>query len=118
MLGGLSALAQISFALAALVMIYLILRLFIPLLDRLASSKKNGNGHSNGRDKAGELSAQDWEGRMTRMHQESEERLMGDMRLLMEARTMTLVEKVTDPIVKELRGLRDDMARGRQQSNR
>ncbi len=36
---------------------------------------------------------------------------MHDMRALMEQRTLTLVEKVTQPIVSEIRALRDDMNR-------
>jgi len=36
---------------------------------------------------------------------------MRDFRNLMETRTLILVEKVTQPIVAEIRGLRDDLAR-------
>ena len=82
----------------------------------LAQKVINRNGHHprNGKDKAGNLSPEDWEGRMVKMHEASEERLMRDIRLLMDARTLILVEKVTQPIVLEIRGLRDDLAkRGR-----
>jgi hypothetical protein len=71
---------------------------------------ENRNVKANG-NKSGDRSIEEWEGRMRKMHQESEEHIMTDMRNLMESRTLTLVEKVTDPIVKELRGLRDDLAR-------
>ena len=79
-------------------------------LPAFMSALRQQNGSKNG-NKAGERSTEEWEGRMRRMHEESEEHIMRDMRNLMEARTLTLVEKVTNPIVAELRGLRDDLAR-------
>lgn len=58
---------------------------------------------------SGMLSPEEWEGRLTRLHHESEERLMKDIRGLVDNRMLTVLEKVTEPIVKEIRALRDDM---------
>jgi hypothetical protein len=93
-------------AIAALVVVFFILKLLMPLFQGRAANGKNGRT-----DKSGELSPTEWEGRMEKLHQESEERMMADIRSLMNARTLTLVEKVTQPIVAEIRGLRDDLAR-------
>jgi len=70
---------------------------------------KNGNGDHVKGIQSGQLTPEDWEGRMAKLHHASTEAVMADMRKLMEARTMTLVEKVTQPIVLEIRGLRDDL---------
>ena len=73
----LAKLAQLSVGLAAFLG-----GLWIVLLI-IKSIKKNGNGHSN---RAGERSTEEWEGRMRKMHEESEERLMQDIRNLLNSR--------------------------------
>jgi hypothetical protein len=99
-------------AIAALVVVFFILKLLMPLFQaRTANGGKNGRTAVEAAAKSGELSPTEWEGRMEKLHQESEERLMEDMRSLMNARTLTLVEKVTQPIVAEIRALREDLAR-------
>lgn len=97
MLGQLSALSQISLFFASMVVLYLIFRVLERMLTR-----KNGNGN-------GHLTIQNL--------LESEERLMEDMRALADARMLTVIEKVTDPIVTEIRGLRDDLASRRRYSD-
>lgn len=49
--------------------------------------RKNGNGAKN---MAGQLSPEDWHGRMTRMHHESAEAIMQDMRQLLISRNEEL----------------------------
>lgn len=66
------------------------------------------NGNTAG--KVGQLTPEDLEGRLQGLHQQSEERLMRDMRALLESRTLQIVRDVTEPIVAEIRGLRDDLA--------
>jgi len=89
------------------------LHFVIPYI-RHKPNNNNGNG-SNGSHRreatSGQLSPQDWEGRIAKLHEASEERLMSDIRSLMNNRTLTLVEKVTQPIVNEIRALRDDLSR-------
>lgn len=80
-------------------------------LPAFMSALKQQNGNRNGNNRSGDRSTEEWEGRMRRMHSESEEHIMADMRNLMDARTGILVEKVTNPIVAEIRGLRDDLGR-------
>lgn len=99
MLGQLSALSQISLFFASMVVLYLIFRVLERMLTR-----KNGNGNGNGH-----LTIQNL--------LESEERLMADMRALADARMLTMVEKVTEPIVSEIRGLRDDLTSRRRYSD-
>lgn len=65
----------------------------------------------NGSGKVGQLTPEDLEGRLRNLHQESEERLMRDMRALLENRTFQIVKDVTEPIVKEIRGLREDLTK-------
>jgi len=82
-------LAQLSIGLAAFLG-----GLWIVLLI-IKSIKKNGNGHTN---KAGERSTEEWEGRMRRMHEESEERLMRDMRSLLTNRNEELRRLIREEI--------------------
>ena len=88
----------------------LLVGMVMKFLPAFMSALRQQNGSRNG-NKAGERSTEEWEGRMRKMHDEAGEHLMKDMRMLMDTRTQILVEKVTEPIVKELRGLRDDLAR-------
>jgi hypothetical protein len=93
-------------AIAALTVVFFILRLLMPLFQKHAANTSNGNGN-----KLWGLTPTEWERRMEKLHQESEERLMVDMRTLLNARTLAIVEGITEPLVKEIRGLRDDLAK-------
>lgn len=56
------------------------------VLQIVKSLKRNGNHAS----KAGERSTEEWEGRMRKMHEESEEHIMRDMRQLLVSRNEDL----------------------------
>ena len=88
-MGGLSAIAQISLFLAFCVVLLLIFK----SIEKIMGSRKNSNGH---------LTMQNL--------LDSEERVKAGMRVDI---TVLLVEKVTNPIVAEIRGLREDLANRR-----
>lgn len=90
-MGALSTIGQISLFLAFCVVLLMIFKSIEKIVGR-----KTSNGH---------LTVQSLI--------DSEERIMADMRNLADARMLTMVEKVTDPIVKEIRGLRDDLSKRR-----
>ena len=64
-------------------------------LPAFMAALKNGK---NGKHAAGQLSAEEWEGRMRKLHEESEERIMKDVRALMDTRN----EKLREIIRQEL----------------
>jgi hypothetical protein len=56
------------------------------LVLQIVKTIKQPAAVKNGANRAGERSTEEWEGRMRKMHEESEERLMRDFRTLMDAR--------------------------------
>jgi len=79
--------------------------------------RKNGNGngkHGIVGPKSGELDPEVWKAEIRRIIQEENESLMNDLRLLLEARTGTLVKELREPLMKNIDDTRHTLANGMQ----
>ena len=77
--------------------------------------RKNGNGNGkHGAPKSGELDPEVWKAEIRRIIQEENESLMNDLRLLLEARTGTLVKELREPLMKNIDDTRHTLANGMQ----
>ena len=72
--------------------------LFLSALWLLLKYKpwKNGNGKSGS--KAGERSTEEWEGRMTALHEAANAKLLADIRSLMDSRNDKIREIIRDEL--------------------
>jgi hypothetical protein len=66
-------------------------------LPAFMAALKAQNG-KNGKHASGQLSPEEWEGRMRRLHEESEQRIMNNVRSLMDSRNEKVREIIRDEI--------------------
>jgi len=70
--------------------------------------RKNGNGDGR-HSKAGDLDPEIWTAKIRKIVQDENENLMRDFRLLLEARTGTLVKELREPIMENIDQTRHDL---------
>lgn len=92
----------------------LLIYLFLKEMFAFLAKKKNGNGDDKPKSqKSGDLDPAVWEAKFQLMLQtttdKGNERLMGDIRSLLESRTGMLVKEIKDPILDDLQTTRHDL---------
>jgi len=89
----------------------MLIYLFLKEMFAFLAKKKNGNGH---KPKSGDVDPDVWKANIATIVREGNERLMADMRMLLEARTGMLVKEIKEPILESLQATRHDARNGMQ----